>query len=166
MGMYDNLIDIIKIFRYDETLLRLLYYPPKDLKINQNDPLDNALQNILDKQESELWKIRDNHICTTAKSDDLIKNPICRIYIYAGRRQPNKNYMVANQEVQIDIYCNNSFEKDFRTLRISDRINELLVSKHITGVGKLEYVSGYPIDAPEDYVGYHHNYEFQSGKFA
>ena len=163
MGMYQNLKDIVRVFRYDETLLRLLYYPIKDITSNTKDPLDNSLQDILRMSESTIWEIRDKSIFLTSKSDDLELEPLCRIYLYAGRRRSDRNsYIMASQEITVDIFCHSEFEKDLRSLRISDRINELLVDERITGFGKIEYVSGYPIQAPNDYVAYRHIYEFGS----
>jgi hypothetical protein len=160
--MYNNLKDIVKIFRFDEKLLRLLYYPAKDLAKNIEDPLDTILPNVLDLEEEILWKIRDNRILTTMVADDLESEPICRIYVYAGKRRPNTDYTLATQEVIVDIFCHNQFEKDLRSLRISDCINDLLISERITGFGKVEYVQGNPFNSPNDYVAFRHIYKFGS----
>lgn len=162
MGMYDNLKDIVKIFRFDETLLRLLYYPPKDIANNIKDPLDDSLDNVLDIDMD--WSIRDKRIMLIPKSDDLENNPLCRIYLYAGRRNPTRNYHVANQEVIIDILCHSDFEKDLRSMRISDRVNDLLFNERVTGLGKLDYEDGSPISAPLNFVGYRHVFKFGSTK--
>lgn len=159
--MYDNLRDIVKVFRNDEDLLRLLYYLPQDLVSNPFDPLDRRLPNILMMNDDEMWEIRDKRIFLTSKSDDLVNEPICRLYVYAGNRRPDlNNYISANQEVTVDIFCNNDFEKDLRSLRISDRINELLIAERVTGIGKIDYVHGFPIPAPENYVAFRHVYDF------
>jgi hypothetical protein len=164
MGMYENLRDIVKVFRFDETLLRLLFYPAKDLAKNTDDPLDPNLPNMLNKNEEVLWEIRDKRIYTTKKADDLENDPICRIYVYAGKRKPSMDYIIASQEVVVDIFCHNSYEKDMRSLRISDCVNDLLISERITGFGKVEYVQGFPFDAPNDYVAFRHIYKFGSTK--
>lgn len=159
MGMYDNLQDIVKVFRFDETLLRLLYYPPEDIKNKIKDPLDESLEDMLVVDED--WSIRDKRIMLVPKSDDLVDDPLCRIYLYAGRRSPqNRNFQTANQEIIVDILCHNNFEKDLRSMRISDRINELLVHERVTGMGKIDYMNGNQITSPTNYVGYRHSYEF------
>ncbi|PLR99644.1 hypothetical protein [Bacillus sp. T33-2] len=162
MGMYDNLRDIVKVFRFDDILLRLLYYPPKDIAKGIKDPLDPSLANVLAIDID--WTIRDKRIMLVPKSEDLATSPLCRIYLYAGRRSPSRNYHVAKQEVIVDILCHNDFEKDLRSMRISDRVNELLVLEHVTGLGKIDYVNGGGINAPSAYVGYRHVYEFGSTK--
>src|SRR5690606_6578778 len=124
--MYDNLKDINSVLRKDETLLRLLFYPPKDVRNYTPDPLDEVLPNILDLNPLELKELRDKRIQVTPRSDDLVKEPICRIYLYAGRRKPVDGYYHAKQQVVIDILCHEIFEFDLRSSRISDHICDLL----------------------------------------
>ncbi len=160
MGMYDNLKDINKVLRNDETLLRLLFYPPQDVVNGIKDPLDESLPNILDNDPMELRVLREKRIKVVPKSDDLVDEPICRIYLYAGRRKSNNgDYIYANQEVIVDILCYETFEHDLRSLRISDRIIELINNKRITGFGKVKHLNGKPISAPNNYVGYQHIFE-------
>lgn len=162
MGMEKHLRNFLNVLRNDETLLRLLYYPPENIAEDIKDPLDSSLQNILDMDITERWKIIDDRILVTSKSSDLDSKKICRIYVYAGRRTPQRNYLVSNQEIKVEIFCHNDFEVDLRSLRISDRINELLFDERITGFGKVKYEGGNVISAPKDYVGYFHVYEFGS----
>ncbi|RKJ44426.1 hypothetical protein D7X33_34885 [Butyricicoccus sp. 1XD8-22] len=159
MGMYDNLKDINKVLRNDETLLRLLFYPPQDVVNGIKDPLDESLPNILDNDPMELRVLREKRIKVVPKSDDLVDEPICRIYLYAGKRRPVDGYFHANQQIIIDILCEESFEEDLRSSRISDRICELLINKRITGLGKVKYIDGRQISAPSKYVGYSHVFE-------
>lgn len=162
MGMYENLNDIVKTLYHDETLLRLLYYPPTNYK-DIPDPLDTSLKNVLDIDTE--WLIRDDRIMSVPKSDDLVDKQLGRVYVYAGRRRPQgNNFMVANQEVVVDIICHNAFEKDLRSLRVGDRINEILALERVTGMGKIEYVSGNQISVPNNYTGYRHTYEFVVSK--
>lgn len=163
MGMYENFSDIVKLFYHDDQLLRLLYYPPTNFT-SIKDPLDPSLQNMTDNDAD--WKIRLDRILSTPKSDDLVNTEICRIYVYAGRRRPQSgNFKVANQELIIDILCHSKFENgDFRSLRISDRINDLLIHEHVTGLGKMDYIDGGQAPAPNNYVGYRHVYTFGSTK--
>lgn len=161
MGIYDNIKDIVKIFNNDEILLRLLYYYPKNISKTNSDPLDPNLDNIIGNDV--YWEIIEDRIMLTPKSSDLDEKKICRIYVYAGRRKPmNGSYLFSTQQVRVDILCHFDYEKDLRSMRISDRINELLVGNRATGIGKVSYVNGDQIGAPEGYVGYSHVYEFGS----
>lgn len=165
MGMYDNIRDVVKVFRFDEELNRLLYYPPENMFSDPPvlDPLDSSLPNVLELDED--WAIRDDTIMTIAKADDLENKALCRVYIYAGRRNPqSQNYAAAHQELIIDVLCHSEFEKDLRSMRISDRVNQLLVHERITGLGKMDYSQGSPISAPNNYIGYRHIYSFGATK--
>jgi hypothetical protein len=165
MGMHKNFMDILNVLYFDETLLRLLYYPAKSLKNKTSDPLDSNLPNVIDIDND--WSIRNNRIMKTAKTDDLNPDkPMIRIFVYPGRRTPdNGNYALANQGVIIDILVHNSFEEgDLRSTRIGDRLNELFVSERVTGITKMDYTSGNPIGSPSGYVGYQHVYKIGSTK--
>jgi hypothetical protein len=162
MGMYDNLNDIVKTLYNDETLLRLLYYPPSNFSTIK-DPLDDSLPNILDTDED--WSIRDERIIPRYKSMDLENNELCRINVYAGNRtSTNHNYQMANQDIIIDVFTHDFFERDIRSLRISDRLNEILIHTRTTGVTKIRYEEGRRIEAPNQYSGYRHFYSFESAK--
>jgi hypothetical protein len=150
-------MDILNVLYFDETLLRLLYYPPLNLTNKTPDPLDSSLPNVIDIDPDYI--IRYSRIMKAPKDDDLTQdNPICRMFVYAGRRTPdNGNYAMSIQEVKIDIFVHNSFEEgDLRLARISDRLNELFVSKKVTGIGKMEYKNGAPLNSPLGYVAFQH----------
>jgi hypothetical protein len=164
MGMKKNLDDIYRLFLNDEELLRLLHYKPESLLDNRPDPLSDTLPNILEMGIEELWAVRDECILRTPKSDDLVDKAICRIYLYAGRRRPTRNYQVAKQAIIVDVLCHEDYEKDSRVAWISDRINELLCLERVTGMGEIDYVSGDPRSAPTQYVGYQQIYEIGSTK--
>jgi hypothetical protein len=141
----------------------LLYYPAKSLKGNVKDPLDSSLANVLDIDSD--WDIRDSMIKKIPKVDDLTDTPICRLLVYAGRRSSdNQSYLTATQQLIIDVVCHESFEDgDFRTAKISDRLNELFVAEKITGMGKIYYVDGGQITGlPSGYVGFKNIYRFGS----
>ncbi|MGP7815537.1 hypothetical protein ACTXGU_00085 [Niallia sp. 01092] len=160
MGMLSNINTFLNVFRSDEGLLRFLYYAPIDLNTNQPDPLSDLLDDILSKDEDEIWAIRDRHIMTTLDIEDLSSEKLCRLYVYLGRRSPERNnYTLASQEIVVDVLCHNNFQKELRSLKISDRINELLIHENIAGVGKLRYVEGHEINPPKDYAAYRHVYE-------
>lgn len=163
MTMYKNINDIFNVFYNDETLQRLLYYHPQNHIKGTPDPLDSSLDNILDIDE--YGEIRNERILLIPQISDLEEKKICRIYLYAGKRKPVDNgYLYSNQEVIIDILCHNDYEKDLRSLRISDRVNELLIGNRITGFGKVNYINGKPISAPLNYVAYSHVFEIGSMK--
>lgn len=166
MSMHKNFTDIINVLNFDETLLRLLYYPPADLVKSTPDPLDSSLANILDIDTD--WKIRNNNIMFTPKIDDLVVDkPICRLLVYLGRRTPyTNNFLIAQQQLYIDVLCHHSFENgDLRSSRINDRLNELFVGEKITGIGKFDYVSGGQIGTvTREYVGFQNVYSFGSVK--
>lgn len=167
MGMFDNFSDIFNVLNADEELLRLLYYPPEDIVLGNPDPLDVSLPNVLSIDTDRT--IRKDRIKKIVKVDDLtIEKPICRILMYAGRRSPsdkNSSYHVAEQQLIIEVFVHNSFEDgDLRSLRINDRLNQILVSRHITGMAKMEYVNGGQRDAPTEYLGYVNVYRFWGTK--
>jgi hypothetical protein len=165
MSMYKHINDIMKVLRFDETLLRLLHYPAENKAEGVLDPLDTKLPNLLDKPIQELWEIRDKHILSVPKSDDLENEPICRVVVYAGKRRPTKNYLFADQEIIVDVLCHMDFEQaDLRSMRISDQINELLCLERITGIGRIDYVNGGQMSCPNGYVGYRNVYDFGSPK--
>jgi hypothetical protein len=163
MSMYKNLTDILNVLYKDETLLRLLYYSPKSSVTNTPDPLNSSLANVLDIDTD--WKIRNERIKKIPKVDDLLDTPICRLLIYPGRRSPeSQSYLTATQQLIIDVVCHESFEDgDFRTAKISDRLNELFVAEKITGIGKMYYADGGQITGlPSGYVGFKNIYKFGS----
>ena len=153
----------------DEELMRLLTYLPRGYDKNGNynefDPLDERLPNIVDSESEEYWKLVDERILLGEKTSDLLESKLCRIYIYEGRRRPVfKSYLVARQEVNIDIFIHESYDKDLRITRISDRINELVALEHIAGFGKFEYVAGNPREAPTHYRRFLHQYTMTVSK--
>ena len=169
MGMYENFLDFLKLLRNDEILLRLLYYAPEDIVNKIPDPLSSSLPDILKMDAKTRNQIRNDHIMKSSKTDDFETKKICRIYIYAGNRIPerdrNNSYLMAEQQIKIDVIVHNDFEnEDVRMERILDRLNELLCLNRITGIGKTDFVDGRPINAPKDYIGYQVIYKFGSTK--
>lgn len=166
--------DVYSLLIKDEKLLRLLYYPPADS--NNPHPLDKSLPNILVEHDTssnspppheyeKMWNIIEKHIETTSKSDDLEKDRLCRIYLYAGRVRPTiGNYYTVKQEIIIDIFCHYTYETDQRLSQIVGRLNELLAAKRVTGLGKIDVRGGYPMSAPKEYVAYRMIFEVGRSK--
>lgn len=160
MSMRKHMVDIYKVFSTDETLLRLLYYKPENAA---DDPLDSSKPNILDMTDK--WDIIQDRIKTTSKVDDLDDEAKCRLLFYSAGRNGTNNYLVADQEIKIDLLVHYYFEDvDLRMSWICDRVNELMFDQRITGYGKVDFKNGKPISAPNGYVGYQLLYQFGSGK--
>lgn len=158
MGMQQNFLDILSVIRNDETILRLLYYAPKDNVNGVLDPLNQSLPDIL-KMDAEIRnQIRNERIYKIPKADDLATKEICRVYVYPGRRtSTNGNFLYANQQVVFDILVHESFEDgDLRSTRIVERLNELFALTYVTGIGKMQYLDGDSINAPKNYIGFRH----------
>lgn len=166
MGSYDDFLGIYKYIRNDEKLLRLLTLPPEDLGTGIDDPLSPSLTNILDKDPEKISTIQNEHIMKSMKADDLENKKICRLYIYPGRRSPRSDsYYIASQELVIDLFVHLDYENgDFRTSRINDRLNELIVDNHIVGASSMRYLEGSPRSAPRNYVGYESVFTFMTKK--
>lgn len=147
----------------DEILMRLLYYYPKSAK--HVEPLDDANLDIVNSDN--YWDVVDERVMLAEKFSDIIDKDICRLYIMQGRRRPVfGNYLLATQEVMISIYTHENYEKDMRSVRISDRINELIALADINGIigEKLEFTAGNPRVAPVMYKRYDLTYEYVTGK--
>lgn len=166
-GMYKVMIAIQSALQQDEALMRLLYYYPEDIYLKRPDPLDPSLYNIIitdyenatDKEITREREILENRFKTTPTASDIEGQQICRIYLYTDDRNPTRNYKIANQNFNIDIFCHESFEADYRTARILDRINDILLKKPefgnpLAGMGAIEFVRGRRINVVKDYSSY------------
>lgn len=162
---YTLLADIYKTLITDETLLRLLYYPPESLADSIPDPLSDHNPNMLDKPREELWSIIQDAI----KKVPPIESPVLKrahIYIYPGKRTPNRqNNSYSKKQVIFDVVSHFDFEDvDFRSMRITDRLCELFVNKNVAGINKTEDAGGGQINGlPKGFVGYKNVFEFGSG---
>ncbi|MGD7047084.1 hypothetical protein FZC83_02375 [Rossellomorea marisflavi] len=164
--MKQTIDDVFDLLVEDEQLLRLVYHLPKLYGVRP-DPLDPSLPNMLDMAVDKRWDIIDKRILQSSKADDLVDNPICRLYVHLGNRLPNSSgsFKVATQDIHIDVLAHEVYEIDSRIARISDRLNELLIHNRITGLGKVEYVRGLPHPAPKNYSGYRHTYKVWNMKY-
>ena len=93
---YALLADIFKTLTNDETLLRLLHYPPESLADNIPDPLSDLNSNILDNPREELWTIVQDAIKKVAPIESPVRKR-ARIYIYPGKRTPSRKITPSTQ---------------------------------------------------------------------
>lgn len=164
LDIYTSISDILI---RDEQLMRLLVYKPEDENSERYipDPLDPSLENIVNLEDDRYWEYAEDRVVLGEKTSDLIEKDICRIYIYEGRRRPVFNsFIVANQEICIDVFVHESYDKDMRISRISDRVNELIALEKVAGIGKVDYKAGNPREAPTHYRRYLHLYNTLVGK--
>ena len=165
MRMFKNVLDLWLLLSNDENLHRLLYYQAKNL---DDDPLSPDKTDIL--KQPDRWKITDERILRSPVTTDLTSTEICRVCVYPGRRYPgaaNDNYLVANQDIIIEIYVHmEKYDKrDFRLSKLCDYIDKTFFDKKITGVSSMKFKGGYNITSPpKGYIGYQLVYSFGSVK--
>lgn len=159
----DYIKDTYSVLINSENLKRLLWYEPRDLIHNDYDPLSPELPNISDEEDLN-WQVIDDRILKNTKSDDLADTKKCRLYLYLGGRDRTENSSIASQKIIIDVLWHEVFDKDNRSSSIEKELRNLLVGKRITGIGKMRYYDGDPINAPKGYQGYRHIYEVGSLK--
>ncbi|WP_144509970.1 hypothetical protein [Bacillus sp. FJAT-22090] len=146
----------------DEELLRSLWYLPED--VTGTDPMSSTLLDV--KSLANYWDIVNQRIMLAEKVDDLEADPLCRLYISSGRRRPVfNNYLLATQEIVINVFVHEDYELDGRTEWIGDRLNELLALERLDGsIGMFEYAGGNPRVAPIGYKRYEHTFSYSTGK--
>ena len=146
----------------DEELMRLLTYDPMGYRDGKyyKDPLDGTLPNIVDQDSDTYWELVDERVVLGEKSSDLETKAICRVYVYEGRiREVFGNYHFLTQEVNVDIFIHEKFDKDLRLSRIKDRVAELIALERLAGYNRLDYKAGNPREAPTHYRRFLHQYE-------
>lgn len=137
---------LYKLLTNDEILLRLLSNIPKN---SLDDPLDPKKPNIMDMPIEKRYEIVENVILPSDKKFELDVAPkMCRLCFYTGSRQPQKhvqsltgrqasNAYVSTQRYNFDVYVHVDIDAtDFRLTAICDRIDELLLLKNNTDIGK------------------------------
>lgn len=162
-SMREVINNIYQLLINDEELLRLLWYKP--IQLEGIDPLDTALLNV--KDMADYWDIVNNRIMLAEKENDLINDPICRLYISAGRRRPVfNNYLLATQEIVISMYIHEDYELDGRSNAISDRVSELIALEYVEGAmnQRMEFVAGNARVAPIQYRRYDLIFEYTASK--
>lgn len=159
----NHIKDTYMVLIQDETLKRLLWYPPEDILNDVPKPLSPTLPNISDNEKLN-WKVIDDRILRGSKSDDLVDDEKCRLYLYLGDVTPTSHSVFIKQEICIDVLWHEIYENDLRFDSITQKLKSLLVGKHITGIGKMEYYDGMPIGTPKNYSGYRHIFQVGSTK--
>lgn len=152
---------VFQKFNSDETLMRLLKYYPESA--TNPDPLDPSLPNIIGS--TEYWDIVNERILLTEKVSDLVRKSLCRIYITSGKRTPHiDSYLVASQQININVFVHEDYGSDMRLEWINDRINNLLTLERLDGMmGTFNYVRGNPYEAPLQYRRYTNTYQYLIG---
>ncbi|SNZ09939.1 hypothetical protein SAMN05421503_1428 [Terribacillus aidingensis] len=163
---YSMLADIYNTLSSDESLLRLLHYPPEDLFNTQPDPLSEDLPNITEMDEETKWNIIKKSIKKTKVTSDLT-TPQCRLMFYMGRRAADvNNDKYSTKQIIFDVIAHSDYEnEDFRTMRITDRICQLLLHQNVAGINKTKDAGGGQIaNLPSEFVGYSNVFQFGSGQ--
>ncbi|MCY8499612.1 hypothetical protein P8917_09040 [Bacillus atrophaeus] len=155
--MVEHMTKIFRTVIDDKPLNRLLYY--KDDPLSPSLPDVQTLDNYYDPVDDSS-SIMKTIIKRAPKTDDLINTPICRLCIYLGNAIPkpsNQSIMLLNQDLMIDVYTHiNTYEEtEFRNLKITDRICEMLFNQNFAGIGKsVKYTRLLISNAPDGYLGY------------
>lgn len=154
---------ILSILRNDEHLLRLLSYNYLDANGEFQDVLDSKLPNITDKPDYHI--VAQEHVINAIKIDEIKAIKTCAVLVHLGKRRPVfANYMLAKQEVLIDILVPNDYqENDFRLDDICDRLDYLLVHEKIS-MGKFEISTPIPMEAPRQYYRFQMKYSYWTSK--
>ncbi|WP_413381242.1 hypothetical protein [Alkalihalobacillus sp. 1P02AB] len=164
MRLRENVMDVYSALVKDKDLLKLLVYPAKNLNDNVLiDTLDRP--DILSLPDNEKWGIINSRITPTVSEVELETDEVPRVLFYPHNRSATGNYKTASQDVIIDVLVPHSFQNDFRLEWICDKIADILFNKHVTGLGKMDFVGGSQIGAvSKHYVGFRLRFAFGSVK--
>jgi|SRR5690625_779959 len=158
MRIRQHILEIFDALTTDESLLRLLYYPSKNL---MDDPLDSNKTDILSMDRREISEIIDDRVKFTPNTDALDESKKCRICYYAGDRRKTANKYSMDQEVVFDVITHRHFqETDLRLYRIVERIDYIIKNSNFSAFGEVAEVDGHPFSVNEEYLGYRVIYEF------
>ena len=165
MGLlHTYLSDFFKKVTRDEQLIRLVHYKPSS---GLDDPLSPTKPNLFGTTTYYNVISKKNFIRAPKATDLTEGGGICRICMYIGSSSRTGNMKVYNQEIVFDVLVHivDFEEKDSRSLRIIDRLTDLLQEEHITGVGKVVAArTSVPIGAPEGYIAYRNTFTFGATK--
>lgn len=152
MKMRPLIEEVYNIFSNDETLLRLLHYPSKNLL---DSPLSSKKDNILNMKDKH--KIVDRHIGFTPEVKRIVNNePICRLLVYPGsRRSFGRNYIASTQNFYVDVFVHHEInDVDMRLSWIVDTVADILSGRYIENIGTVTFVDGDNLTAPDGYFAY------------
>ncbi|MGG0667661.1 hypothetical protein ABE073_03940 [Lederbergia citrisecunda] len=141
-SMRQVMVNVRNILRSDDELMRLLAYLPENLYTGENIVNKDSNGEVIDSDE--YWEIVDDHIFMGEMNTKIEEVQVCRLFIYPGRRRPvHRSYILAKQEIYIDIVVPEAYSEDLRMEWIIDRINELLALEHVEGsIGKMDFAQG------------------------
>lgn len=163
MKLKDIITTIFKLLSTDETFLRLIIYKPNS---PTDDPLDPNKPNIMDMDVTDRYNYINDRIVFTPSTDNLDKDPKCRVVISTGKRSTYKNnFQIASQQLIFDVLAHKDFnDVDVRCNWICDYINDLMFNKRIVGVKEVRDVSGSPLNVGvKNYIGYQLVFDLGSG---
>lgn len=164
MALYENLSDFFDVIINDEDLMRLIYYPAKN---TTDDPLSPKKANLVNS-DVYFQDILKQRVLRAPKADGLVENnnAICRICMYMGTSTRTFNVIAFNQRINIDVFVHiDKYEMvDSRSMRIIDRLNQIINNSRVSGMGKVQSVTFAPITAPQGYIGYTSEYMFGTTK--
>ncbi|MEC3668619.1 hypothetical protein ABEX89_09170 [Bacillus velezensis] len=155
--MVEHMTTVFRTIMNDAELNRLLYY--KDDPLSSSLPDVQTLENYYDPVDDSP-SILSSIIKRAPKTDDLTDQPICRLCVYLGNGIPKpstQSVMLLDQDLMIDVYTHiNTYEEtEFRNLKITDRICDMLFNQNFAGIGKnIKYTRLLISNAPEGYLGY------------
>ena len=147
------LTNIQKILFTDETLMRLLVYPPRgwdEIKqIEILDPLNPLLPNIVD-DSYEYWQIVEDKVRFGSKRMQIENIKSAVLYMFEGTERPYfGNPYLSKKQVVFKIVVNEEFEVDKRISRISDRISHLIMrTSEVAGYGIIVQVGKNSRESP------------------
>ena len=166
MSKYQHFNNFFDVIANDDKLLRLLVHKSKNLL---DDPLSPTKPGIVGSPT--YFDVIKQNIIRAPKFTDLPDKAICRICMYLGHNIKQRNRMASEkvfiQEVVIDVYVHiDEYEVvDIRSLKICDRLNDLLYDQRVSGVSKVDSPETYSIpNAPTGYIGYKMIFSFGSTK--
>lgn len=170
---YNNINSLKNLLIHDESLLRLLYYPPRFSKIKEKDtnhfdstshlfekntPLSNEHPNLIPSSNNtdseKYYKILQESFYLGRKKDDIQETPLCRLYIYnsSSREKVNTANLFRTDIVNIDILVHSLYDEgDSRKDLIMDRIDFLLRNKYVFGTHKNKLKRFLDLEAPNQY---------------
>jgi hypothetical protein len=164
---------IHQLFSEDETLLRLLFYKAKSIDDDVTDnkrkdilsgtPVDKYLSGVNDEDPVTKQEIISDRIKPYLKFTDLKEKEKIRITYHAGEMEKTTNLLFQNYHFTVTIFVHENIEeKDFRTIRIINRVNDQLLK---VGLPRPErrlkptFLSGSVVELLDGYSCYQLNYK-------